>query len=96
MPLTMSAIIQLVRARRIQFLGLTKTGLGDNEGDRLAAALLATPLRAAGSGPGTERLDLTQISFSPAVRARLSEAAKHAGVEICMSRSDGPALRPGC
>lgn len=95
MPRSMSAIIQLVRARRILFLGLTKTGLDDSDGDRLATALLATPLRAAGCGPGVERLDLTQINFGPAVRARLLEAGARSGVHVYMSQAGGPALRPG-
>ncbi len=93
MPRSMSAIIQLVRTRRILFLGLTKTGLDDNDGDNLAAALLATPLRADGSGQGNERLDLTQIDFCPAVRARLVAAARRAGVEVFMSKPNGAALR---
>ena len=95
MPQSMSAILQLVRARRILLMGLTNTGLNDNYGDGLADALFATPLRAAGCRPGTERLDLTRINFGPVVRTRLSAAGTFAGVEVCMSRPNGPALRAG-
>ena len=75
--------------------GLTNTGLNDNDGDGLADTLFATPLRAAGCRPGTERLDLTRINFGPVVRTRLSAAGTFAGVEVCMSRPNGPALRAG-
>jgi hypothetical protein len=50
-PRSLSANIQLIRERRVKFLRLTETCLDD----RLVAALLAIP--------GTERPDLTQISF---------------------------------
>ena len=83
------------RTSTIEFLGLTKTCLPDIDGELLASALAATPRRRrrdATSVPGKERLDLTQIDFGPDVQDRLYEAGTAAGVEVFISRRDGPAL----
>ena len=48
-----------VGPQRFEFLGLTKTGLSDIDGERLASALAASPRRDAKNSPGKERLDLT-------------------------------------
>ena len=71
---------------------MTKTGLSDIDGERLASALAASPRRDAKNSPGKERLDLTQIDFGLDVRDRLYKAGIAAGVEVLMSRRDGPAL----
>ena len=88
------AILRLLRTRRISFLGLTGTGIDDAAGERLADALAATPPRATNQvSLKPERLDLTQIAFGPKVRARLQDAGKKAGVCVCLSSCNGPALR---
>ena len=63
-------------------------------GERLASALAASPRRDAKNSPGKERLDLTHhdIDFGLDVRDRLYKAGIAAGVEVFMSRRDGPAL----
>jgi hypothetical protein len=88
------AILTLLRTRRISFLGLTGTGLDDVAGVKLADALAATPSRATNQvSEKPDRLDLTQIAFGPKVRARLQDAGKKAGVCVCLSSCNGPALR---
>ena len=44
LPLSIGAVIKLARTRRIEFLGLTKTGLSDIDDERLASALDASPV----------------------------------------------------
>ena len=90
LPLSMGAVIKLVRTRRIEFLGLTKTGLSDIDGERLASAVAASPRSDPENNPGKERLDLTQIDFGLDVLDYMAGIA--AGVEVFMSRRDGPAL----
>ena len=80
LPLSMGAVIKLVRTWRIEFLGLTKTGLSDIDGERLASALAASPRCDAKNSPGKEQLDLTQIDFGLDVRDRLYKAGIAAGV----------------
>lgn len=94
MPYSFGAITKLLRARHIQFLGLTATELDDFDGNCLAAALAAAPLRVDGQIPSKpEILDLTRIAFAPETRARLLEAGEKSGVRVVLSRADGPALR---
>ena len=50
------------------------------------------PPRVAKHTPGKERLDLTHIDFGLDVRDRLYKAGIAAGVEVLLSRRDGPAL----
>jgi hypothetical protein len=90
MPKALSAIAKLLRVRRIPFLGLTGTGLYDFDGRMIAAALEAAPPRVSME---PDRLDLTQIDFVPATRARLLAAGVKAGVCVLLSKPDGPALR---
>ena len=71
---------------------MTKTGLSDIDCERLASALAASPRRDAKNSQGKERLDLTQIDLGQDVRDRLYKAGIAAGVEVFMSRRDGPAL----
>ena len=52
-----SSVTRMSRNSRIEFLGLTKTGLFDIDGERLASALAAT------SGLGKEGLDEAWISL---------------------------------
>ena len=68
LPLSIGAVIKLVRTRRIEFLGLTKTGLSYIDCERLASALAASPRRDTKNSPSKERLDLTQIDFGLDVR----------------------------
>ena len=75
MPKTLIAIAKLLRVRRIPFLGLTGTGLGDFDGCMIAAALEDAPHRVSME---QERLDLTQINFFPVIRARLLAAGEKA------------------
>ena len=71
LPLSIGAVIKLARTRRIEFLGLTKTGLSDIDDERLASARAASPRRDTKNSPSKERLDLTQIDFGLEVRDRL-------------------------
>ena len=88
------AILTLLRTRRISFLGLTGTGLDDVAGEKLADALALTPPRATNQvSLKPERLDLTQIAFGPKARALLQAAGQKAGVCVCLSSCNGPALR---
>ena len=91
------AILNLLRTRRISFLGLTNTGLDDVAGEMLADALADTPPRATNQvSSKPEVLDLTQIAFGSEVRDRLEEAGEQAGVRVHLSSSNGPALRARC
>ena len=90
MPRTLEAIMDLVRARRIAFLGLTGTDLDDAAGNSLALALLSSPQRTS-SEPDV--LDLTRNVFSKEIRDKLIGAGRQAGVDVKLSKVDGPALR---
>ena len=60
MPYSFGAITKLLRARRIQFLGLTATDLDELDGYMLAAALAEAPPRVDGQiSLMSETLDLT-------------------------------------
>ena len=43
MPLSIGAVTKLDSVMRIEFLGLTKAGLDDSDGERLASALSLPP-----------------------------------------------------
>ena len=96
MPKSLNALARLLRERRIQFLGLTGTGLDDFDGRLLAAALGDAPPRDVGDNSDElEILDLTQNEFNPGVRAGLLAAGEKAGVRVQLSKAVGPALRTG-
>ena len=78
--MSFEAILNLLRTRRISFLGLTNTGLDDVAGEMLADALAVTPPRATNQvSSKPEVLDLTQIDFGSEVRYRLGEAGDSGG-----------------
>ena len=93
MPRALEAIMDLVRARRIDFLGLTGTNLDDAAGNLLAAALLSTPRRKSSMASKQEILELTRNVFTQETRDKLIEAGHLSGVDVKLSRVDGPALR---
>ena len=95
--MSFEAILNLLRTRRISFLGLTNTGLDDVAGEMLADALAVTPPRATNQvSSKPEVLDLTQIAFGSEVRDRLEDAGEQAGVRVHLSSCNGPALRARC
>ena len=92
MPMSLEAIVNLLRTRRIQFLGLTGTGLYDLDGLMLACAL-SKQASLKHVSLKQEVLELNQISFNPGVLARLTVAEEKACVWVCLSSPEGPALR---
>ena len=92
MPMSLEAIVNLLRTRRIPFLGLTGTGLNDLVGFMLASAL-SKQVALKPAFLKQEVLELTHIAFNPGARARLIEAGEKASVRVCLSSPDGPALR---
>ena len=88
MPKLLNALARLLRERRIQFLGLTGTGLDNFDGRLLAAALGETPSSDVGDDSDElEILDLTQNEFNPEVRAGLLAAGEKAGVRVQLSKA---------
>ena len=94
--LACAALVHLVRVmrsngRRLDFLGLTGTMLGDGEARLLADALNALPAR----DPAAEHeiIELKQVHLSEPVRDQLDTAGTRAGVDVRFSLVDGPALR---
>lgn len=92
MPMSLEAIVNLLRTRRIPFLGLTGTGLDNLDGLMLAGAL-SKQVSFKHVSSKKEVLELAQIAFNPGVRARLISAGEKAGVRVYLSSPDGPALR---
>ena len=91
-----AAVVHLVRemrskGRRLDFLGLTGTMLGDGETRSLADALNALP--ASGPAAKAETIELKQVHLSEPGRDQLTKAGTRAGVEVLLSRINGPALR---
>ena len=78
--------------RRLDFLGLTGTMLGDGEARSLADALNALSDR----DPEVlaETIEFKQVHLSESVRDLLTKAGTRAGVDVLFSQVDGPALRP--
>jgi len=94
--LACAAIVHLVRVmrsngRRLDFLGLTGTMLGDGEARLLADALNALPAR--DPAAKAEKIELKQVHLSEQVRDQLTKAGTRAGVEVLLSQVNGPALR---
>jgi hypothetical protein len=77
--------------RRLDFLGLTGTMHGDGEARLLADALDALPAR--DPAAEAETIELKQVHLSEPVRDQLTKAGTCAGVEVPLSRVNGPALR---
>ena len=91
-----AAVVHLMRVlrsngRRLDFLGLTGTMLGDGEARSLADALNALPDRDPEVLP--ETIELKQVHLSEPVRDRLTKAGTRAGADVLFSLVDGPALR---
>ena len=93
--LTWRAIVTLVREMRdhgrVDFIGLTRTGLVDADFEELATALESLPAPSQG-GRSPEVLELLRMDASADVRRRLVKAGEDAGVKVLMSRVGGPAL----
>ena len=85
MPLSLEAIVKLLRTRRIPFLGLTGTGLDDLDGLMLAGALTRLSNQASLKQVPSEEtsLDLTQIATAVhfAVTAARPPAAASSALE---------------
>ena len=93
--LAFAAVVNLVRemrsdGRRLDFLGLTETMLGDGEARLLADALNALPARKPAAE--AETIELLQVRLSEPVREQLTTAGTRAGVNVLLSRVNGPAL----
>ena len=100
------AVVKLVRAmrdngRRINFIGLTGTMLSNDDASALAAALNSLADRDAGSSASqesqeipesAETLEILQVSLSAEARAELKAASARSGVNVLLSRVNGPAL----
>ena len=100
------AVVNLVRAmrdngRRINFIGLTGTMLSNDDASALAAALNSLADRDAGSlasqesqeiPESAETLEILQVSLSAEARAELKAASARSGVNVLLSRVNGPAL----
>ena len=83
------ALVHLVRVmrsngRRLDFLGLTGTMLGDGEARLLADALNALPAR--DPAAEDEIIELKQVHLSEPVRDQLAAAGTRAGVDVRLSR----------
>ena len=76
---------------RVDFIGLTRTGLVDTDFEELATALESLPVPSQG-GRSPEVLELLRMDASADVRRRLVKAGEDAGVKVLMSRVGGPEL----
>ena len=74
--------------RCVNFIGLSRTDLSSEQGMRLAEMIgcLGPP------GSHRETIELQRIAFNSATRAALLEAGRNHGVDVLLSREDGPAL----
>ena len=93
------AVVRLVRAmrdngRRIDFIGLTGTMLSNDDASTLASALNSLADRDAtpASQERAETLEILQVPLSANARAELAAASARSGVNVLMSRVNGPAL----
>ena len=93
------AVVRLVRAmrdngRRINFIGLTGTMISDDDASALADALnfLADRDAAPAIQERAETLEILQVPLSANARAELAAASARSGVNVLMSRLNGPAL----
>ena len=94
--LALGAVVRLVRAmrndgRRMNFIGLTSTYLSNEAALSLVAALDSLPPRKLHLDP--EKLEILQVYFSDSARGALEAAAKRSGVDVLLSKANGPALR---
>ncbi len=94
--LACAAIVHLVRVmrsngRRLDFLGLTGTLLGDGEARLLADALNALP--ASDPAAKAEKIELKQVHLSELVLDQLTKPGTRAGVDVLLSQVNGLALR---
>jgi hypothetical protein len=81
------------KGRQMDFIGLTGTMLSNEAALSLVDALNSLPPRK--SRDEQERLEILQVPFSEAVRQPLKEAAVRAGIQLLLSKANGPALRNG-
>ena len=93
------AVVRMVRAmrdngRRINFIGLTGTMLSNDDASALASALnsLADSGAAPAGQKSAETLEILQVPLSAAARAELTAASARSGVNVLLSRVNGPAL----
>ena len=94
--LALAAIVRLVRSmrsggRRLDFLGLTGTMLGDEAASLIAGALNTLPAR--DPAAEAETVEILQVALSERARHQLQTAGMRAGVKVLLSRANGPALR---
>ena len=91
------AVVRLVRAmrdngRRINFIGLTGTMLSNDDASALASALNSLADAAPASQERAETLEILQVPLSANARAELAAASARSGVNVLLSRVNGPAL----
>ena len=91
------AVVRLVRAmrdngRRIDFIGLTGTMLSNDDASALASALNSLADAAPASQERAETLEILQVPLSASARAELAAASARSGVNVLLSRVNGPAL----
>jgi hypothetical protein len=100
------AVVKLVRSmrnngRRINFIGLTGTMLSNDDASALASALNSLADNDAASSASQESQDISdsgetleilQVSLSAQARAELQAASVRSGVNVLLSRVNGPAL----
>ena len=81
--------------RSINFIGLTGTMLSNDDASALASALnsLADHDVAPASQERAETLEILQVPLSANARAELAAASARSGVNVLLSRVNGPALR---
>ena len=94
--LALAAIVRLVRSmrsggRRLDFLVLTGTMLGDEAASLIAGALNTLPAR--DPAAEAETVEILQVALSKRARHQLQTAGMRAGVKVLLSRANGPALR---
>ena len=94
--LALAAIVRLVRSmrsggRRLDFLGLTGTMLGDEAASLIAGALNTLPAR--DPAAEAETVEILQVALSERARHQLQTAGMRAGVKVLLSRANGPAPR---
>ena len=86
---------------RINFIGLTGTMLSNDDASALASALNSLADRDAASSESqesqeipecAETLEILQVSLSAQARAELEAASVRSGVNVLLSRVNGPAL----
>ena len=75
--------------RCVNFIGLSRTDLSSEQGMRLAEMICRL-----GTDPGSNRetIELHLVAFNSATHAALLEAGRNHGVDVLLSREDGPAL----